>query len=324
MNFAAFGTLLGLLTVFSSVAIAADPHAEAMNVLNRVYAATQRLSYTGTFVYQHGAQSETSRITRIVEGGTTREKLETLDGEPREVMRNGDEVVCYLPALATVRIDKHSTQRSFPAVLPAQLKELLENYEIKRGGIERVAGFDCQVLHLEPRDNMRYGHKLWVDTQSGMLVRAKTFNTRDELMEQFAFTQLQIGGSIDRELVRSRFAGKTATWRVEDSSAASVDLAKVGWILRAQPPGFRKIVEMTRNLGGTSGVGHMVLSDGLAAISVFIEASAQRSPNPELSRQGAINVFVRQIGAHRITVVGEAPAESVRYVGRAIEYRPSR
>ena len=266
----------------SSLALA-DTQTDATSLLNRVYAATQRLSYTGTFIYQHRNQSETSRITKIVEGGMIREKLETLDGQPREVVRNGDDVVCYLPALATVRVDKYSEQNKFPAVLPAQLKELLENYDIRRGGMERVAGFDCDVLTLEPKDNRRYGHKLWVDVQTGMLIKAKTYDGRHEAMEQFTFSHLQIGGAIDRERVRSRFEGKTASWRVEDAAVAS--------------------------------------ADGLAAISVFIETAGQRPSLPELSRQGAINVYVRQLGAYRITVVGEAPVESVRSIAQAVAYR---
>ena len=308
------------LVVLQESAIA-DTQADAVSLLNRVYAATQRFSYTGTFIYQHDNQAETSRITRIVDGPVIREKLETLDGQPREIVRSGDEVVCYLPAQSTVRMDKYSAQQGCPAVLPAQVKELLENYEIRRAGMERVAGFDCNVLLLEAKDNMRYGHKLWVDSQTGMLVKAKTFVGRNEVMEQFAFSQLQIGGNIDRELVRSRFAGKTGSWRVEDAATASADLAQAGWILRTRPPGFRKIMEMTRTLGGSVGVGHMVLSDGLAVISVFMEHTPQRPAIPELTRQGAINVFVRQLGSHRITVVGEAPVESVRYVAQAVEYR---
>ncbi|MSQ50488.1 MAG: outer membrane lipoprotein-sorting protein [Betaproteobacteria bacterium] len=315
-----FAVSVGCLPAFAF----ADAQADALSLLNRVYAASQRLSYTGIFIFQHGNQSETSRVTKIVEGALTREKLETLDGQPREVVRSGDDVVCYLPALTTVRIDKYSVQNSFLAMLPAQLKELLENYEIRRGGMERVAGYDCHVLTLEPRDNRRYGHKLWVDAQTGMLIKARTFDGRHEAMEQFTFSHLQIGGTIDREQVRSRFEGKTASWRVEDAAVANADLAQAGWTLRARPPGFRKILEMTRTLGGSAGVGHMVLSDGLAAISVFIETAGQRPSIPVMSRQGAINVYVRQLGAHRITVVGEAPVESVRSVAQAVEYRAPR
>ena len=308
---------------FSPAIALADPQSEAMSLLNRVYAATQKLSYTGTFIYQYGTQSETSRITRIVEGSIALEKLETLDGQPREIVRSGDDVVCYLPAQTTVRIDKQSAQRNFPGLLPAQLKELTENYAIRRGDSERVAGFDCQVLILDPRDNMRYGHKLWIDSQTGMLIKARTFDARNEVMEQFAFIQLKIGGNIDRASVRSKFAGKTASWRVEDAAATSANLAQSGWSIRSSPPGFRKIMEMKRTLGGNAGVGHIVLSDGLAAISVFIEPSGARVSHPEHSRQGAINVYVRQLAGHRITVVGEAPAESVRYVANAVDFRRS-
>jgi sigma-E factor negative regulatory protein RseB len=302
---------------------ASPPTSDAAVMLQRIYSASQKLSYSGTFVYQHGGQTETSRITRIVDASGARERLETLDGVPREIVRTGDEVVCYLPASHTVKIDKQPGGRSLPAMLPDQPRELAENYTIRKGEVERVAGYESQVLVLEPKDNMRYGHKLWAELGSGMLLKAKTFNERGELMEQFAFTQIQLGGHIGRELLKSRFSANVQDWHVEDAGAAPTDLSRAGWSIRAQPPGFRKITEMTRNLGGISGVGHIVLSDGLAAVSVFIEPFSSKPSQsfPELLRQGAFNVYVRQLGGHRIIVVGEAPAESVRSIAQAVEYR---
>jgi sigma-E factor negative regulatory protein RseB len=293
--------------------------------LQKIYAASQKLSYTGTFVYQHGAQTETSRITRVVDAGAARERLETLDGVPREIVRTGDDVVCYLPASMTIRVDKQPGGRSVPAMLPDKPQDLSAHYHIRKGEVERVAGHDCQVLVLEPRDNMRYGHKLWADVNTGMLLKAKTFNERQEVMEQLTFTQVQIGGQIDREQLKSRFARKGREWRVEDAGAAQANLAQAGWTIRNQPPGFRKVTEMMRTMGGVPGVGHIVLSDGLAAVSVFIEPSAVK-PLPQAEpvhavRQGAINVYVRQLGAHRIVVVGDTPAESVRSIAHAVEYR---
>ncbi|MDO8632406.1 MAG: MucB/RseB C-terminal domain-containing protein, partial [Phycisphaerales bacterium] len=273
------------------------------------------------FVYYHDDQVETSRITRLVDASGPVEKLEALDGVPREVIRKGDEVLCYLPATMTVKVDKLAGRKSFPAILPEQINELSEYYVIRRGGVERVAGFPAQIIALNPKDGMRYGRKLWADLHTGMLLRAKTFNERNEVMESFTFTQLQIGGNIDRDRVRSQFSGKGREWHVENSGAAVANLGDAGWTLRAQPPGFRKITEMTRTLGGVAGVGHMVLSDGLAAMSVFIQSSASSSSPPGLSRQGAINVYTRDLGNHRITVVGETPAESVRFVANAIERR---
>jgi sigma-E factor negative regulatory protein RseB len=154
-----------------------------------------------------------------------------------------------------------------------------------------------------------------------MLVKTRTYDDKNEVMEQFSFSQLRIGGNIDREKIKPRYTAKGREWRVEDSAAAHADLAKAGWAVRASPPGFRIVTEMTRTLGGTTGVGHIVLSDGLAAVSVFIEPVKQPAPRPGLIRQGAINVYMRQLGSHWITVVGEAPAESVKYIADAVEFR---
>ena len=295
----------------------------ALQWLQRIYTATQTLSYTGTFVYHQGQQVETSRITHVVESSGPRERLEALDGVPREIIRTRDEVVCYLPESMKVKIDRQPGHQGFPGILPAQIKELSENYSITRGQIERVGGYNCQIIALEPRDRMRYGHRLWADLNTGMLLKAKTFNEKNEVVEQFAFTQLKIGGSIDRDQLRSRFSRESRGWRVEDSTATNANLAEAGWSIRAKPPGFRTITELVRTLGGTSGVGHIVLSDGLAAVSVFIEPAAgkQPAPQPGLVRQGATNVYVRPVGNHWITVVGEAPAESVKYIANAVEYR---
>jgi sigma-E factor negative regulatory protein RseB len=251
------------------------------------------------------------------------EKLEILDGVPREIIRNRDQVICYLPSTATIKIDKQGGRQSFPLILPAQLKGLSENYEVRKGEMERVAGFDCQVIVLEPKDKLRYGHKLCAETATGMLLKAKTYNDRNEMLETFAFTQLRIGGYIDRGRVKARFAVQARDWRVEDSGATVADLAQAGWTVPLQLPGFRKVTEMTRTLNGASGVGHIVFSDGLAAVSVFIEPESARnaSRRPGLSRQGAINIFARQLDNHWVTVVGEAPPESVKQFANAVEHR---
>jgi sigma-E factor negative regulatory protein RseB len=143
------------------------------------------------------------------------------------------------------------------------------------------------------------------------------------VVEQFTFTQLQIGGKIDREQIKPRFAAKGRDWRVESAAAVPADLAGDGWLLRSLPAGYRKITEMKRNLGASVDVGHIVLSDGLAAVSVFIEPlAAKPSPGPlGLSRQGAVNVFTRKLDRYLVTVVGEVPAESVKLIGNTLEYR---
>ncbi|HUL93745.1 MAG TPA: MucB/RseB C-terminal domain-containing protein [Burkholderiales bacterium] len=300
----------------------AQTDTSAMQWLQRIYSASERLSYTGTFVYQQGQRVETSRIVHVADVSGPRERLETLDGVPREIVRSGDEVVCYLPESMTVKIDKQPGRRPFPAILSEQLKDVSDNYTVKKGDIERVGGYSCQVLTLEPKDRMRYGHRLWADVSTGMLLRTKTFNEKNELLEQFAFTQIKIGGSIARDQLKPRYFRQSKDWRIEDSGAIRANLAESGWTIRSKPPGFRTVAELTRTVGGTEGVGHIVLSDGLAAISVFIELATSKRPAPQagLARQGPINVYVRPVGNYWVTVVGEAPAESVKYVANAVEY----
>ena len=308
-----------LLPVSAAIA---QTDASALQWLQRIYAASEKLSYAGTFVYQQGQRVETSRIVHVVDSTGPGERLETLDGVPREIVRNGDEVVCYLPASMTVKIDKQPGRRPFPALLSEQLKDVTENYTIKKGEVERVGGYSCQVLTLEPKDRMRYGHQLWADLSTGMLLRARTFNEKNEMLKQFKFTQVKIGGAISRDQLKPHYFRESKDWHVEDSGATRANLAESGWTIRSKPPGFRTVAELMRTVGGTGGVGHIVLSDGLAAISVFIEPATSKRPVSQsgLARQGAINVYTRPVGNYWVTVVGEAPAESVKYVANAVEY----
>jgi sigma-E factor negative regulatory protein RseB len=299
-----------------------QPSGDAIGWLQRIYTATERLSYTGTFVYQHGERVETSRVTRIVDASGVHERLETLDGTPREILRVNEQVTCYLPETMTMKVERQLDTRPFP-VMRADPRDLAEHYSIRKGGPERIAGHDCQSIVLEPRDNFRYGHKLWADVSTGMLVKAKTFNEKGEAVEQFAFTQLQIGGRIDRDQVKSRFAGKGRDWRVEANGMVAADLARHGWLLRTLPPGYRKVTEMKRNVGASVDVGHIVLSDGLAAVSIFIETLGDKASPAALglSRQGAVNVYTRKLDSYLVTVVGEVPAESVKLIAQNVEYR---
>lgn len=310
-----------MLCAFAGLAQAqAQASPEALEWLRRIYLATQKLSYTGTFVYQQGDRSETSRITRRVESGGSLEKLEALDGSPREVVRTRDEIRCYLPDSQTVKVDRRRDLRSFPALLPAEVSSLGEHYTISMDETGRIAGFECQAIVLAPRDELRYGYKLWADVQTGMLLKARAFNRSGETVEQFTFTQLQIG-PVPRERVRPRAVARS--WRVEQAASAPANLAQSGWTISAELPGFRKVIEITRMLREAQPVGQVVYSDGLAAVSVFIEPLAGRADTPPmgLASMGAVNVYTREVANHLVTVVGETPAASVQRIGNTVAYR---
>jgi sigma-E factor negative regulatory protein RseB len=302
-----------VILVFWGAAQAQSP--EALDWLRRIHEATQKLSYTGTFVYQQGGRTETSRITRFVDGGGDIEKLEVLNGAPREIVRTRDTVRCYLPDSRVVKVDRRTAERGFPGLLPERVNALSRHYDITMGESRRVAGFDCTAVVLKAKDNLRYGYRLYADKASGMLLRAVTFDDTGEV-EQFMFTQLSLG-KVTRDMVKPRHT--TSQWRIEDAAAAPASLA--GWGLSSELPGFRKVVELKRRMDSRP-VGQVVYSDGLAAVSVFIEPLEGRSASRTgLASMGAIHIYTREVANHMVTVVGEAPALSVQRIADAVEYR---
>lgn len=318
------GTVGVLIAATAGLAQAQAPEhssPEALAWLKRIYHATQSLSYTGTFIYQNGDHTRASRITHVVGKGTDIEKVETLDGMPRETLRTRDTVECYLPELHVVKIDRHGKRQGFPSVLPEQLGALQRHYVISTGGAARIAGYECREIVLTPKDDYRYGYQLWADKRTGMLLKARTFDGADKSVEQFAFAELHIGHVPHSALRPDRIP---SGWRVEESSVTPVDIGLAGWRVRPELPGFRKIAEVKRRLSDHHLVDQVVYSDGMAAVSVFIEPlRAGLGPvHTGLSSTGAVNIYTREVAHHLVTVVGEAPPRSVQRIADGVEYHP--
>ena len=313
-----------VLLGFAAPLLAAEQ--DGLTWLTKMANASRKLNYSGTFVYQHGDRIETSRIVHFVNpAGGEFEKLETLDGPPREIIRTNDQVTCYRPDTKTVIIEKRSARR-FPAVFPDQLVGVADNYAVNVGEMDRVAGYDCQVVVLVPKDSLRYGHQFCAEAASGLPLRARTLSEKNLLLESFAFTEVRLGGRFSRDQVRSRYADKSRKWKVDHSGLVLSDVpADTGWTLTRQPAGFKKLTELKRSIAGRGAVvSHIVYSDGLAAISVFIEPLPKNRPARSLSHQGAVNIYVRPMADHMVTVLGETPAATVMQVANSLELRGGR
>jgi sigma-E factor negative regulatory protein RseB len=240
-----------------------------------------------------------------------------MDGVPREIIRTRETVRCYLPESRIVKVEKRSPEREFPALLPERVTALARHYEITLGELHRVAGYECREIVLKPKDNLRYGHRLYADTRTGMLLKAVTFDAADKPIERITFTELSLGG-VTRDMARSQYAA--APWRVEDAAVSPATLA--GWALKNELPGFQKVAELRRRLAESRPVSQIVFSDGLAAVSVFIEPlESRQNVRTGLARMGAIHIYTREVSNHMVTVVGEAPALSVQRIADAVEYR---
>lgn len=315
----------GLRTGFGVAALllASLAHADdATGWLQQAAIAARQLNYAGTLVYQHDGRVETSRVMHMVDTTGEHEKLVNLDGPAREVIRNNDQVRCYYPDAKIIRIEPRTYRNAFPSLLPQQLDTLAAYYFFRKAEIARIAGLETQAYIFEPKDGMRYGHKLWADLASGLLLKAQLMNERDVPIEQFVFTDVQIGIKIDREAVRPSFRPPPADWEMRESLPGDVVQQDTGWLVKELPPGFSKIVEGYRSLRGkVAPVAHLVYSDGLVAVSVFVEPMPQAPAPIGLSQQGGINVFSRQLNDHLVTVLGETPGATVRQIAFSVAHR---
>lgn len=316
-----------LSIIFALPAAAQPQEADARGArgwLKKIQHSAQQLNYSGTFVYQQGSEMRTSRITHIHDAKGELEKLEILDGQPREYIRRGDEVVCYVPEAKTLLVEKRVANDAFPAIVAAEEDELAQYYHIRSVEPGRVAGREAQAILLEPKDKLRYGYKLWADKSSGLLLRAQTLNDRGETVEQIAFTQISIGDA-DRNRVRPSFSN-TEGWRVENTLMSQANAS--GWTVKALPPGFRKVRDVKRLVSDVSAggqpvkreVSQMVFSDGLAAISVFVEPGSQGRTEGSM-QQGAVNIVGKRQGDYWLTIVGEVPPAAIRQVANSIEFK---
>jgi sigma-E factor negative regulatory protein RseB len=333
------GVVLSMMIVLSvqaesmdtgnTAANAADKQ-DAQALLKKIQSAAQKLNYSGTFIYQQANQIRTSRITHVLEGRNEIEKLEILDGQPREYIRRNEDVTGYMPETKTKIVEKRVTQDGFPAILAALPSDLSDYYNIKMGETGRVAGFDCQAVLLEPKDSMRYGYKLWAEKNSSLLLRAQTLNGKNEIIEQISFTQIGIG-NVDHRSLKPSF-GNTNSWHTESNVINPTNLNE--WSVTGMPAGFKKVRELKRLVtdgpptkSGASvppaarrEVSQLIFSDGLVAISIFIEPGSQSRTEGSL-QQGALNIVGKRQGDYWLTIVGDVPPAAMRQVANSIELK---
>lgn len=315
--------LASLLLSSCAAALAGPVQQDELGWLKVMAFAAHRTEYTGTFIYQAGSHIETSRITHVLDASGEHERIEGLDGKPREIIRNNDQVWCALGD-GKVLLKKREGGWKFPTLLPEQLSALNENYLIRRGDDDRVAGYHAHTLTFQPRDQLRYARKMWAHSDSGLLLKAVVLDELGQPIEQYAFTQLSIGGNIDRQWINVERTLKPKQVLVAPEVAAPA--AQSGWQVGLLPPGFRKVQELNRVLReGKAPVTHLVYSDGLAGISVFIESLANRpSVRPGLYSQGSMQIYSKIIDGYLLTVVGEVPPATVLQVAESLHQARSK
>ncbi len=310
---------------------AAGPQAAAA-WLDRIQQAAQLQNYDGTFVFQRGNYVQSSHITHVAAKGGEFERIESLDGQPRKLLRHNDDLVTFVPERHLCVVEQRQNRDAFPSLLGAGGAQVLSVYDAKPLGQDRVAGIDAQVVELVPKDPNRYAYKLWTDAKTGLLLRTQTLDADEHVLEQVAFSQLQIGAAnpADKSAIASGIRNLSGCTVVRPPVAAA-NIEAQGWQIAPSVAGFAKIREVRRPMAARDpkappiSVDQAVFTDGLATVSVFlepVEAGATRKEGT--GSNGATHVLVKRRGDFWITLLGEVPPATLQQFAAAIEYKPSK
>jgi sigma-E factor negative regulatory protein RseB len=314
---------LGVLALAAApAAFAADP----ADFLVRIGEAARSSNYQGVIIYQGDDMLETMRVTHRFKDGTEHERVQSLNGDPREILKENNKVICLLPKDRKLTMNLPTPKALFPALSAERLQQISQVYEFKDLGTARVAGRNCQGLAIAPRDQFRYGYEIWADQQSSVPLKVSLIGRNGAVLEQMMFTEIEFPASIPDSAFRPQLPpGETrqVVQMIENpplsQQAGLAGASNSGLRLDRLPPGYRVAFRELRPLpGGQGQVEHVVLSDGLSAISVFSAMKAAPPGNVQaqsVSQMGTVHAYRRMVGGFHVTVVGEAPQETVRMIG---------
>jgi len=312
--------LIVYLAFAAPLSLAADDAARAL--LQSMHDATRQLNYEGVFIYQRGAQIDSMRLVHKYDGEGEKERLISLSGPAREVIRDGTLVTCLFADDQEAMVEKNPPRDLIGIGFSAPVESLISNYRFSIDGEDRIAGHNATVVGISPSAEDRYGYRLWIDHDSKLLLKSVILGRGGRTLEQVQFTQISILDDISPDRLRPEIGGDGFTWRTDTDSAAigAVATGDSSWQVHWLPSGFELKESKIQSMATSHmPVSHLVYSDGLAMVSVFVEKLMDGEQALRgYSSRGAVNAFSRVADDHQITVVGEVPLPTVRQIAASV------
>jgi sigma-E factor negative regulatory protein RseB len=286
--------------------------------------ASKRRAYTGTFVVSTPQAISSAKIWHVCDGQQQLERVDTLTGPARTTIRRNEEVVTFVPETKLSVLEKREGLSLFPSILQSSTPTLGDHYSLKPlSWIERVAGFEADVIELIARDDLRFSYRIWSEKKTGLILKLQTIDAQSRVLEQVAFSELQLDAPVRlNDLVR-------AMRQRSGYSAQKLDLIRTspqvqGWQFKKPISGFNTVACHFRVPQGTSDATQhplqWVLSDGLASVSAFIETfDAGRHTQEAQMAVGSTHSLSRRHGNHWITWVGEVPFKTLLLFATSLE-----
>ena len=290
--------------------------------LERMAQSLHTHSYEGTFIFQRGDRIDTVRVVHSAEDGGYRERLQTLTGSAREVIRSVDRV----SALKGARVEGDGEQQGAPQRPPVIAGSMLranERYDLKSPGYDRIAGFPCYMLHAKALDGYRYSHQYCLHRDTGLPLLSELIDADGQLLERLVFTELEFLDVVFEESLKARGCdARHIEIRAADDGGTVTGQAGE-WYFEGLPPGFATVIATERVFGPDAAPSlHFVLSDGLATVSVYVATGEEVSEAFEgYTRSGATHAVARPVAGHQVTVVGEVPKKTVEWIADSARFR---
>ncbi len=314
--------LIPFVLLLSTRALLADESLSARDWLERMMDAVQHLSYQGTFVYLHDNQLETMRIVHAVDEDRVRESLTSLNGQPREVLRDDDVVTCVIPESNQVSVDRRPPSDKFLNLLPEDLAQLEQHYSFHLLDRSRIANHQAQIVTIAPKDALRYGYRFYLDADTGLPLKSDLLNEFGEVVEQTMFTELEVGKAEISDIYHRE---SLYTYRLQNNADAADNLSSdyvSRWDFQRLPSGFRLTLKhYLPDPEGSVPIEQYVFSDGLGSLSVFVEQGEHEDGLSGVSRLGAINAWGGRVQGFQVTAVGEVPAVTLLGVVQGMQLK---
>ena len=296
--------------------------------LLRMHEASKNQSYIGTFVVSAGGNMSSAKIWHMCEGKQQVERVETLTGAPRSIFRHNNQVVTFLPDHKLARSEKRESLGLFSELFKSADSRIADFYKFRQEGIERVAGVDADIVTLVPKDNLRFGYRVWTERKNGLVVKLQTLDADGSVLEQAAFSELQLDVPLKTEKIL-QMMGRTDGYRVEKPVLVKTSASAEGWELKTPVAGFNPMSCYRRPVSATPstassvpGEGQLqwIFSDGLASVSIFVEPlDRQRHVRESSLSLGATQTMTKQLDPYWITLVGEVPLATLKLFASGLE-----
>ena len=307
--------LLLLVLIGISGTVAAGNSRQAREWLERMTTAMSQMSYQGTFVYVRDGLVETMRITHVTDETGVRERLYSVSGPHREVIRDQNGVRCILDDSASVEDGQVIAGSYFPELPLSIIDSGTSGYRLETGGQARIAGYTARRVSISPADSFRYGYDFWLEEQTGLLLKWVLLDARHKPLAKLMFTDFAMGSAINEDELESDSSAEDFV-ELKTFSLGKPRMPQFSprWQPAKLPPGFQ-LASHSQKTGVDGIYEHMVYSDGLAAVSVYVEQQDSGAAiKSGLSQLGTNNAYTRKRGDLRITVIGEVPAITVKSI----------